>query len=92
MIVCFCKTDEMDSRSYVKFLLRSNAILNNEKNGNYYFLWSILLYLHPCNNNHPNKVSKYIQYFNELNIQGFDFTKRFKCSDVQKIYPLTIFN
>ena len=26
-----------------------------------------------------------INFFNEINIQGFDFTNRFKCSDVHKI-------
>ena len=45
-------------------------------------MWSILAYLHPCNNNHPNRVSSYRQYFNELNIQDFDFTSGFKCIDV----------
>ena len=36
----------------------------------------MLAFLQPCSNNHPNRVSKYKQYFNELN------TSRFKCSDV----------
>ena len=49
-----------------------------------FFLWSILAYLHPCNINHPNRVSNEKQYFNELNINGFDFTKGFKCSDVHR--------
>ena len=48
------------------------------------FLWSILASLYPCNKSHPNRVSNYRQYFNELNIQGFDFTNGFKCSDVHK--------
>ena len=45
---------------------------------------SILAYLHPCNNHHPKRVSNYRQYFNELNIEGFDFTNGFKCSDVHR--------
>ena len=54
----------------------------------YCFLWSILTSLHPCNNIHPNRVSNYRQYFNELNIQDFDCTNGFKCSDVHKFNEL----
>ena len=68
--------------------MKSNTILNIENNDKYCFLWSILAYLHPCNNNHPNRVSNYKQYFNELNIQDFDFTNGFKCSDVHKFNEL----
>ena len=65
--------------------MRSFAILYSENNDEYCFLWSILAYLHPCNNNHPNRVSNYEQYFTELNIESFDFTNGFRCSDVRKI-------
>ena len=58
--------------------------MNIENNDKYCFLWSILAYLNPCNNNHANRVNNYRQYFNELNIQSFDFSKGFKCSDVHK--------
>ena len=78
----------MDGRSYVKIPLRSNAFLDIEKNDKYCFLWSILAYLHSCNNNHSNRVSNYEQNFNELNIQGFDFTNGFKCIDVHKFNEL----
>ena len=88
MTVCFFKTGEMNGSIYVKIPLRSNAILNIENIDKYCFLWSILAYLHPCNNNHPNGVSNYIQNFNKLNIQGFDFTNGFKCSDVHKFEKL----
>ena len=44
--------------------------------------------MHPCTNNHPNRVSNYRQYFNELNIQDFDFTNGFKCSDVHRFNEL----
>ena len=88
MTVFFHKTGELDGRSYVRIPLRSNAVLNNENNDKYCFLWSILTYLHPCNNNHPNRVSNYKHYFNVLNIQGFDFTNGFKCSDVHQFIEL----
>ena len=88
MTIDFYKTNEMNGSNYIKIPLRSNAILNVENNDKYCFLWSILAYLHPCNNNHPNRVSNYRQYFNELIIQDFDFTNGFKCSDVHKFNEL----
>ena len=84
LTIYFYKTSEMNGRSYVKIPLRSNAILNIENNDKYCFIWLILASLHPCTYNHPNRVSNYKQYFNELNIQDFDFTNGFKCSDVHK--------
>ena len=64
--------------------MRSNAIFNIENNDKYCFLWSIVASLHPCNNSHPNRVSNYKQYFNELNFNGIDFSYGFKCSDVHR--------
>ena len=84
MTIYFYKTNEMNGSNYVKIPLRLNAILNIENNDKYCFLWSILASLYLCNNNHPNRVSNYRLYFNELNIQDFDFTNGFKCSDVHK--------
>ena len=88
MTVYFYKTTELNGSNYVKVPLRSNAILNIENNDKYCFLWSILASLHPCNNSHPNRVSNYRQYFNELNIQDFDFSNGFKCSDVHEFNEL----
>ena len=88
MTIYFYKTNEMIGSNYVKIPVRSNAILNIENNDKYCFLWSILASLYPCNNNHPNRVSNYRQHFNELNIQEFDFTNGFKCSDVHKFNEL----
>ena len=92
MTTYFYKTGELNGSNYVKIPLRSNAILNSENNEKYCLIWSILASLHPCNRNHPNKVSKYIQYFNELNSQGFDFTNGFRCSDVHKFNELNNFS
>ena len=77
-------TGELDGSSYVKIPLRSNAFINIEKNDKYCFIWSILASLHPCDNDHPNRVSNYNQNVDELNFQNFDFTNGFKCSDVHK--------
>ena len=48
---------------------------------NFFFIWSKLAYLHPCNSR-PTRVKNYLQFFNELNIEGFDFTSGFRYSDV----------
>ena len=61
MMVKFYKTGDMNGRSYVKFPLRSNAILNIENDDKYCFLWSIIACIHRCNNNHPKIVSNYKQ-------------------------------
>ena len=88
MTVYFYKTNEFNGSNYIKIPLRSNAILNIENNDKFCFLWSILAFLHHCKNNHPKRVSNYRKYFNKLNIQGFDFTIGFKCSDVHKFNEL----
>ena len=78
----------MNGLNYPKLNLRSNTILNFKNIDKYCFLWSILAYLHPWNNNHPNRNSNYEQYFNELNIDGFDFTNGFGCKDNYKTNEL----
>ena len=88
MKIRFYKTEELNGSSYVKILSRSNALLNIKNNDVYCFIWSILANLHPCENDHPNGVTNYIQYFNELNFQNFDLTNGFKCSDVHKFNDL----
>ena len=88
MTIYFYKTNEINGSNYIKIPLRSNAILNIENYDKYCFLWSILAWLHPCNNNHPNRVSNYKQCFDELKIQDFDFSNGFRCSDVHKFNEL----
>ena len=92
MTIYFYQTGIMNGSNFVKIPLRSNAILNTGNNDKYCFLLSILAYLHSRNNNHPNRVSNYNQYFNELNIQGFDFTSGFKCCDVNRFNEINIFS
>ena len=88
MTIYFYKTGELNNSNFAEIPLRSNAILNIENIDNYCFVWSILASLHPCDKNHPNRVSNYKQYFNELNIHCFDFTNGFKCSDVHRFNNL----
>ena len=92
MTVYFYKTNELNGSNYIKIPLRPNAILKMEINDKHCFIWSILGYLHPCNINHPNRVSNYRQYFIELSIQGFHFTNGFNCSDVHKFIELNNFS
>ena len=58
MKLSFDKTAELGGTFNVKIPLRSNAILNIENNDKYCFIWSILAYLHPCENIHPSRVKK----------------------------------
>ena len=88
MKISFYKTKELDGTSYVRIPLRTSAVLNVQNIDKYCFIWSILASLHPCKNDHPNTVNNYIQYFNELNFQNFDFTNGFKCSDVHRFNEL----
>ena len=84
MKIGFYKTGKLDGPSYVKIPLRSNALINIKNDDKYCFIWSILARLHPCENDHPKRVSNYKQCFNDININGFDFTNGFKCSDVHE--------
>ena len=88
MKLSFHKSAELDGTFYVKIPLRSSAILKIQNNDKYCFIWSILASLHPCENTHPSRVNNYLQYFNELNFQSFDFTNGFRCSDVHKFNEL----
>ena len=88
MTIYFYQTGIMNGSNYIKIPLRWNAILNVENNDKFCFLWSMIASLHRCDINHPNRVSNYKQYFDELNIQGFDFTNGFNCSDVHKFIYL----
>ena len=84
MKIKFFKTGELIGSSFVEIVLRSNAILNIENDDKYCFLWSILAFLHPCENSHPSGLKTYRQSYNELNIGTFDFTNGFRCNDVHK--------
>ena len=57
MKILFCKTGQLNGTSYVKIPLRSSAILTIQNNDKYCFIWSVLASLHPCENDHPNRVS-----------------------------------
>ena len=65
--------------------------MNIQSDDKYCFIWSILAKLHPISdskNGHATRVSNYEPYFNELNIEGFDFSNGFKCSDMYRFEKL----
>ena len=88
MTISFYNTGNKDDSSYVKVPLRSSAILNIKNDDKYCFLWSILAKLHPCENSHPDRVTNYKPYFNELNIEGLVFSIGFRCSDMYRYEKL----
>ena len=65
MRIRFYETGELNGSNYVKSPLRSNAILFIENVDIFCFISSILVYLHPCENDHPNRVSNCRQHFNK---------------------------
>ena len=88
MRLSFYKSGEINGRYYVKIPLRSSAFSNFENDDKNCFLWSVIAYLHLCNRNHPNRILNYRKLFNEVNVEGFDFTNGLECSDVYKFEKL----
>ena len=88
MKVYFYKAIEMNGSSCVKIPLRSSAILNIEFNDEYCFLWSKLAGLQPRNTSHPIRVSSCRKNFREQNIQCFDVSNGFRCTDIHKFKKL----
>ena len=68
--------------------MRPSGILNTENDDKYCSLWSILASLHPRNDNGPNRVSNFRQDFDELNLQGFDFSNGFEYTHVHILKKL----
>ena len=87
MAIFSYKTGDLNGSKYVKFLLRSSAILNNQNNNKFCYMWSIVALLHPITdskNRRPTGASNYRQYFNELNFNGSDFVNGYKCSNLHR--------
>ena len=83
--ISFYETTELNGSSSVEIPLRTSAILNIQNNDKYCFIWSFLASLYPCENSNPSRVNNYIQYFNEINFQNFDFTNGFRSGDCSQI-------
>ena len=92
MTIYYYIIGEMKGSSYVKITLRSSANMTIENHDRSCFIWSTLEKLYPIfdpKNGHSTRVSYYRQYLSELNIQGFDFTNGFKCTDAHKFEKLS---
>ena len=85
--IYFHRTNVMNGMTYVKFPIRTNSILNIQNMDTYCFLCSILANIHPVNKD-PQRVSKYIDYKNELNINHIDFTNGIRITDIDKFENL----
>ena len=83
----FHKTNPINGRTYIKFPIRTNSILNIQNNDSYCFVWSILAFLHPVDKD-PQRVSKYEPYRNELDISNIDFTNGMRIIDIPKFENL----
>ena len=57
---------------------------------NIVFFWLILAKLHSCENDHPNRVSNYREFFDELNIAGSGFRDGLRYSDMHRFEKLNI--
>ena len=84
------KTGDLNGSSYVNLPLRSSALINIRNDDQFCFIWSILASLRPSNDDQPNRVFNYWLYSNELNIEGFDFSNGFNCSDMHKFDKINI--
>ena len=87
MTISYYNTGNLDGSSYIKVPLRSSAILNIKNVDKYCFIWSILASLYPCENI-SNTVSSYGKYFNNLNIEGFEFSNGLKYSEMHRFEKL----
>ena len=85
--IYFHKTNPINGQTYIEFPIRTNAVLNIQNNDSYCFLWCVLASIHPVNKD-PQRVSKYIPYRNELNINNIDFSNGMKITDIDKFEKL----
>ena len=62
-----------------KAIRDNKSILNIQNEDDRCFLWSILAALHPvAHDDHPYRVSKYVPYADELNMEGIEYPVSFK--------------
>jgi len=67
--------------SYFKLPFYSSSIVNIQNKDDKCFLWSVLAHLHPVKI-HPERVSNYKPYENEINMKGIDYP--FKINNLRK--------
>ena len=86
--ISFYKTGQLNDSSYVKIPLRSSAILNIQNNDTYCFVWSIWLVFILVKTIILTEFQIIINILIKINIDGFDFTNGFNCSDVHNFIAI----
>ena len=82
------KINDIQASSYIELppkYKNSQSIINIKNNDQYCFLWCILAYLNPVEDN-KNITSSYSKHFNKLNRKGLDFPM--KVTDIPKFENL----
>ena len=86
------KVNDIQASSYIELppkYKKNQSIINIKNNDQFCFLWCILAYLFPVEDN-KNITSKYVIYMNELNLKGLDFPMKVK--DIPKFEKLNNLN
>ena len=80
LYVNISKYTPLKGSSYIelpKYLKKKEAIINNKNQDDECLKWALLSALHPVEHGcHPDRVSKYKPYENELDFTGIDFPTR----------------
>ena len=79
------KTTELKGSNHVKQPMTSSTKSNCENEEIHCFLWSILSNLHPCENRLSKSVSNYTLYFNDSDIDRFEFSNGIRYNYVHRI-------
>ena len=82
------KVNDIQASSYIELppkYKNSQSIINIKNNDQYCFLWCILAYLYPVEDN-KNITSSYSKHFDKFNLEGLDFPM--KVTDIPKFESL----
>ena len=82
------KVNDIQASSYIELppkYKNSQSIINIKNNDQYCFLWCILAYLYPVEDN-KNITSSYSKHFDKFNLEGLDFPMKVK--DIPKFENL----
>ena len=74
------KTRYLKGSSYFKLNFRSNSLVNIQNEDQKCFLWCVLAHIHKIET-HPERVSKYKPFENEINMQGIYYPVKIKDID-----------
>ena len=84
------KNNDIQASSYIELppkYKNSQSIINIKNNDQFCFLWCILAYLFPVENN-KNITSSYSKHFDKFNLEGLEFPMKVK--DIPKFEHLNI--